>query len=312
MCAKLLLDRRIVTAFLAILIITLLLAGCSTGRKAEGNLDEKLPAETGHEQTAGDKENSAKTTMQIFFTRDNLGTAEMVPVNREVEMENKEPAVLAKKALELLQAGPTAEEKKQGLSNSIPTAQLLDIEVQRPHVILNFSKEFEQVGGTYRVGCIIDQLTYTMSAIPGIKSVVLKVEGEQVGTTEHPYTGEGLLFARLTIDPDSELSATLGPADTLDLFIAIIPDAEKMWALMGPQAREIYKQPSGIETSAFGEGLGSWKNYYVVEENIEGNIAVVIIKGDQILEGTEHKDATYTAYMVKENGTWKWDFPPAN
>ncbi len=305
-------DKRIVTAFLAIFIVTLLLAGCSTGRNAEENPAQKPPAETGHEQNAGNKESPAKTTMQVFFARDNGSTAEMVPVIREVEVESKEPAVLARKALELLQAGPTAEEKKQGLANNIPAAQLLDIQVQRPHVILNFNKEFEQVGGAYRVGCIIDQLTYTMSAIPGIKSVILKVEGEQVGTSEHPYTGEGLLFNRLTIDPGSELSATLGPADTLDLFIAVIPDAGQMWALMGPHAREIYKQPGGIETSAFGEGLGCWKNYHVVEENIEGNVAVVIIKGDQVLEGTKEKDATYTAYMVKENGTWKWDFPPAS
>jgi len=302
--------KRITAVFMAILLGSVLLTGCTT-KNPEDNSDNQ-PVENGQEQPADNGDKNKKMTMQVYFTHDNQGKAEAVPVAREVHLESDDPAEIAKRALELLQAGPTEEEKKQGLSNNLPGAQLLDLIVQRPHVILNFSREFEQFGGTYRLDAVLKQLTMTMSAIPGIKSVVLLVEGERVGTEERPFTGEGSMFGDLTMDPGCEQAVVLGPADTLDLFIAVIPDVEKMWALMGPQAREIYKEPNNIEYTAFNEGLGSWKNYRVAEERIEGDIAVVTIRGDQKLEGERQPDAAYNAYMVRENGYWKWDFPPVN
>lgn len=258
-------------------------------------------------------EDGKKVVLDIYFTRDNNGQFEPVRVTREINVENDNPAYRAQKALEYLGKGPTAAEKEQGLHNSIPDAQLLNINVQRPHVTLNYSREFEQIGGTARVENILKQLTMTMSSIPGIKSVILQVEGERIGTQEHPYTGEGSLFGNLTPPVDGELAASLGPADTLDLFVAVIPDTEKMWHLMGPKARNAYNTPANIEFSAFAEGLGSWKGYEVTEEIIEeDNTAIVTIKGTQVLEGMEQPEATYTAYLIKEDGQWKWDFPPQN
>ncbi len=283
-----------------ILISAVLLAGC--GNKNENN---------GEQSTGGQEpvQKAEKTSLQVFFTRDNQGEIEAVPVTREISINAEDTVAVAQKTLELLYAGPTESEKKQGLVNNLPDAELLNLRVERPHVILDFSREFEQFGGTSRLFAILDQLTRTMSAIPGIKSVVLMVEGERIGTEEHPFTGEGALFEDLTIDPAVDSMKDLSPADTLDLFIAVIPNIDKMWALMGPNAREVYGDAVSIEHSAFAEGLGSWRDYRVIEENIEGDIAVVTITGDQVLEGKEQPGAVYTAFMVRENGQWKWDFP---
>lgn len=302
--------KKIAIVFMTVLLGTALLAGCTTGKEPEDRPGSGQAVDQGQEQPVENAEQVEKTALQVYFTPDNDGP-QAVPVTREVALESDDPAEMAKKALELLQAGPTEEEKKQGLTNNLPEAELLDLTVQRPHAILNFSGEFEQIGGTYRVEAITRQLTMTMSAIPGIKSVVLLVDGERVGTGEHPYTGEGMLFDDLTMDPGGEQAVALGPADALDLFVAVIPDVGKMWALMGPNARGVYGSSGNIEYTAFSEGLGSWKNYRVTEEKIEGEIAVVTIKGDQELEGEKQPDAAYTAYMVRENGQWKWDFPPA-
>ena len=275
---------RMTSAFLAVLLGITLLTGCSTGDGAKEKPTGGQPVSKGPEQPADNDHQKETTTMHIYFARDNQGKIEVVPVTREAVPAGEGPAGAVRKALELLQAGPTDDEKKKGLSNHLPDAELLDLHVQRPHVALDFSREFEQVGGTYRVNALV----------------------------ERPFTGEGLLFGYLTIDPAGETAASLGPADTLDLFIAAVPDVNKMWALMGRQAREIYEEPDGIEYAAFHEGLGSWKDYQVTEEKMEGDIAVVTINGDQVLEGVEQPDATYTAYMVREEGRWKWDFPPAN
>ena len=303
---------RMTPVFLAVLLGITLLAGCSTGDGTKEKPAGGQPVNKGPEQPADNDHPNETITMQIYFARDNQGKLELVPVTREAVPAGEGSAGVVRKALELLQTGPTEDEKEKGLHNNLPDAELLDLHVQRPHVALDFSREFEQVGGTYRVTAMVDQLAYTMSAIPGIKSVDLLVEGQRVGTGERPFTGEGLLFGYLTIDPAGETAASLGPADTLDLFIAAIPDVDKMWSLMGPQAREIYKEPGGIEYTAFHEGLGNWKDYQVTEEKIENDIAVVTINGDQVLEGVEQPDATYTAYLVREEGRWKWDFPPTN
>ena len=299
--------KKITLVFTAILLSAALLTGCTT----KDPKDTNPPAGNGHEQPVNNDENKDKTAFQIYFTRDNQGKIEAVPVTREVDLESEDPAMIAKKTLELLNEGPSDTEKEQGLVNSLPDAKLLDLTVERPHVMLNFSQEFEQFGGTARLDAVLKQLTWAMSSVPGIKSVILSIEGERVGTEARPFTGEGALFTNMTIDPAAENAATLGPADTLDLFIAVIPDIEKMWALMGANARGVYQSSGNIEYTAFSEGLGSWKDYQVTEEKIEGDMAIVTIKGDQVLEGEEQPDATYTAYMVRENGQWKWDFPPA-
>ncbi|MFA7467212.1 MAG: GerMN domain-containing protein [Desulfotomaculaceae bacterium] len=300
--------KKITFVCLVFLLSAAILAGCTT--KDPQDKTAIPPADNGQEQPADNDENKDKTALQIFFTRDNQGKIETVPVTREVVLDSEDTSVIAAKALELLYGGPSNNEKEQGLVNSLPEAKLLELTLERPHVILNFSKEFEQFGGTSRLHAVLEQLTWTMSSVPGIKSVILMIEGERVGTEKQPFTGEGALFNDLTIDPAAETAATLGPADTLDLFIAVIPEVEKMWALMGPNAKGVYGSAGNIEYTAFSEGLGSWKSYQVTEEKIEGDIAIVTIKGDQELEGQKQPNAVYTAYMVRENGQWKWDFPP--
>ncbi len=209
-----------------------------------------------------------------------------------------------------LLAGPTAAESARGLTTALPaSAKMRDVSWERPYAILDFSRELGELGVTLRVSEVMDQIAYTATEIAGVAGVILKVEGETVGTEAHPFTGEGLLFRCLHRRLSPEWLGTLSPSQVLDLFITLIPDREKMWKLMGPRARATYGRPQDLEASAFSEGLGAWRAYRVVQEKIDNDRAEVVIGGSVTREGTTELDARYRATMVREDGHWKWEFP---
>lgn len=239
------------------------------------------------------------------------GTAlKLEPVRRRVQVDPGDVTGYLRAAFEALLAGPTADESGRGLTTELPaSAKLRGVSWERPYAIIDFSRELGELGGTLRVSGAVDQIAYTATEIGGVAGVILKVEGERVGTEQHPFTGEGLLFSCLHRRLTPEWLGTLSPSQVLDLFIALIPDREKMWKLMGPRARATYGRPEDVEASAFSEGLGAWRAYRVVEEKVEQGRAQVVIGGDVTREGMTERDARYRATMVRENGYWKWDFP---
>ena len=118
--------------------------------------------------------------------------------------------------------------------------------VSRPYAYLNLNDKFEQTGGTARIRAILEELSYTAASIPGLKGVILQIEGRRVGTEERPFTGEGFLFRNLHPPVESAWAKRLGPVDALDLFLVAIPDPNEMWALMGPAAQAaIWRRPPG-------------------------------------------------------------------
>lgn len=254
----------------------------------------------------------AKTNVSydVYFHRAGAPDAPPTAVRRRAALSRATAAGRVRAAVRALLAGPTAAEKSKGYYSSLPAnARLLDVSYERPVVRLNFSRELERIGGTARVGALLDELAYTAASIPGIKGVILEIEGERAGTDEHPFTGEGFLFRLLHPPADSAWARRLAPADALDLFIAAIPDRAEMWKLMGPDARRTYGAASGIDVSGFAEGLGSWRAYRVTRQKASGNEASVVIAGRQVLEGNVEPNARYTARMVREDGRWKWELP---
>lgn len=259
------------------------------------------------EQPGGEGCAEGERPLMVYFLRDTGTDLEPVPVARCAAWNGTDPEAGARAAVAALVQGPTEEERRQRLASSIPSGtRLLGARWQRPYLHVDFGPELEQVGGSAAVQGLLDQLAWTLTEMEGVGAVILEIEGEQVGTADRPFTGQGFLFRALR-RPLGPWQARLGPAQALDVFIASVGDRERMWALMGPSARRQFGSPEGIEVEAFSEGLGAWRAYRVVEERVDGDRATVTIGGRQHLEGVEYPDARYTARMVREQGVWKWD-----
>lgn len=255
----------------------------------------------------------AKTSVTIhpYFHDNAEPDAPPLAADRKTTVQGEaKPDMLARKAFAELLAGPSRAEKDKGLFSSLPEGTiLLGLRYARPFVYLNFNAALEQTGGSARVQAILDQISYTAASIPGIKAAILEIEGEQAGTNDHPFTGEGFLFDNLKPPVDGAWVEKLRPADALDLFITAIPNPDDMWKMMGPKARKQFGSPDGIDTSGFAEGLGAWRNYRVMRQEIKGDQAAVEIGGRQMLEGNVEPKALYKALMVREDGRWKWELP---
>mgnify|MGYP000492409537 CR=1 FL=1 len=232
----------------------------------------------------------------------------LVPVVRQVHLEADTPENRLRAAMEELLKGPAPEDQNRLFSQLPDGVKLLGVAVSRPYATVNFSAALEQMGGAMRVRGTIDQLTWTATALEEVSGLFLEVEGERVGTAERPFTGEGLLFDKLYRPAAGDWAREASPTKCLETFMVTIgPNVEEMWRWMGPRARDLWGTPDNVEWTALAEGLGSWRDYEVVDEIIAGDVATVIIRGDQVLEGIPEPDATYRARMVREDGVWKWD-----
>lgn len=217
----------------------------------------------------------------------------------------------------------TPEEREQGLGSAaqaLPEARLLGVAWNRPFVIVNFSADLDRMPGVLGTAMFLHELTYTLASIPGVKGVILHVEGEQVGTAERPFTGDGFLFGeRGTLHPAAHPASSPGgkaweayvrslePVDILDLIIATVPHAWEVWPLLGPGAQADYGEATRIDWTAFAGGLAAWRDYTVVETVVEGDTARVTLQGDQVLDGSLVYGAVYRAQLVRHDGYWRWE-----
>ena len=137
---------------------------------------------------------------RVYFTRTGpAGQIELVALERPVPAAVSPETRLAR-ALEALLQGPTPQEgQARALFTQIPEGtKLLGVRIEGETGYLNFSRELEQTAGTMRLNGLLRQIVFTATEVPPVRSVVLMVEGERVGTEEHPFTGDGLLFGELS------------------------------------------------------------------------------------------------------------------
>lgn len=141
--------------------------------------------------TAAPDESSAPDTVTVYFFRDD---GNMEPVSREVALDEDTPEARLNAAVNELLKGPSSEQSGQLFTQLPEGVKLLGVEIEPPYATLDFSAELENMGGSARVFGVLDQLVYTATELDGVDDLILKMEGEQVGTTERPFTGDGLLF----------------------------------------------------------------------------------------------------------------------
>ncbi|WP_324717081.1 GerMN domain-containing protein [Carboxydochorda subterranea] len=144
----------------------------------------------------------APARVEVYFSRSTPeGELEMVRVERPAPPASA-PEDRVRLAIQAMLQGPSpGETSGQSLYTQIPEGtRLLSVRLQGETAFLNFSREFEQTGGTQRLAGMLRQVVFTATAVPPVRKVVLLVEGEQVGTETHPFTGDGLLFGELSRD----------------------------------------------------------------------------------------------------------------
>lgn len=125
------------------------------------------------------------------------GQEVLVPVRRALPATSDRTVYLSRLVRELLK-GPTAEEQGRGLYSPVPPgARLRGAEVRGEVAYLDFNPQIQPAGGSAWVEVLLDALTYTATEVPGVRRVVLQVDGEQVGTVQRPFSSEGALFDAL-------------------------------------------------------------------------------------------------------------------
>ncbi len=151
--------------------------------------------------TAPPPAGQAPATAKIYFyspnNAQNKDQIKLAPVSRTITKPAGGADAL-RLAFEELLKGPTAREAKSGLYTAIPSnTRLRSARIENDVAVLDFNRQIERTGGTAAVSAMLDQIAYTATEQPGIKKVRLLVEGEQAGTRQHPFTGDGFLFEYL-------------------------------------------------------------------------------------------------------------------
>ncbi|HEX6971219.1 MAG TPA: GerMN domain-containing protein [Limnochordia bacterium] len=141
---------------------------------------------------------ASSATVRVYFLR---ADAELELVGRDRAIDPSiagDPSGSVREAIISLLAGPTPAERAAGLTTEIPAGtRLLGVHVRDGIAYLDFSAELERTAGTLAISALLDQIAHTAAAVDGVERVVLLVEGERVGTSEHPFTGDGFLFDTL-------------------------------------------------------------------------------------------------------------------
>ncbi|HOJ39671.1 MAG TPA: GerMN domain-containing protein [bacterium] len=129
----------------------------------------------------------ASREIYVYFVRHSRNEAELVPVRRKSSGRSLQQRV--RLAVGELIAGPTEEEKKEGLYNAVPAAtRLLDCRVENGTVWLDFSAEVEEGGGTQDMEERLAQIVFTATQFDEASQVQLLIEGK----TLKYFGGEGI------------------------------------------------------------------------------------------------------------------------
>lgn len=121
--------------------------------------------------------------LSVYFS--DAGAERLVPVTRYLHPDSG----LARGAMLALLAGPDAADATRGLTSAVPPgSRLLGITVRDSSATVDLARVFESGAGATAVRMRLAQLVYTLTRVPGVRSVRLWLEGRPVEV----FSGEGL------------------------------------------------------------------------------------------------------------------------
>lgn len=98
---------------------------------------------------------------------------------------------VARGALLQLFAGPTAAERRAGLSSAVPAGtRLRGVTIRGGLASADLSRRFESGGGSLSVSARLAQLTWTLTQFSTVRGVLLRLDGRPVRV----FSGEGLIL----------------------------------------------------------------------------------------------------------------------
>ncbi len=160
-------NNKILIAIIIVLIITILGLSCFVFLQQKEKIKE------------GKDRAEETTTLKIFFNNSNLDPE--FSCNKVFPVERTVPKIQtpARKALELLLAGPTTEEKNQGFFTSInPDVKIESLTIENGTARVEFDEQLEfQVGGSCRVAAIRAEITQTLKQFPTVNNVIISIDG---------------------------------------------------------------------------------------------------------------------------------------
>lgn len=156
------------------LLAVLQMAGCGGNRRSADDAPAQAPAPLTPD---------GLRALSIYWS--DAKAERVVPVTRYLNPDSG----LARGAMLALLEGPNAEDQARGLATAVPAgSRLLGITVRDSIATVDLSRDFESGGGSTAVRMRLAQLAYTLTRVPGVRSVRLWLEGRPVTT----FSGEGL------------------------------------------------------------------------------------------------------------------------
>jgi hypothetical protein len=157
------------------LLAALLIAGCGRERRsADDTPATRVPAPLAPD---------GLRALSVYFS--DAQAERLVPVTRYLDPDSG----LARGAVLALLAGPRSADEARGLTSAVPPgSRLLGITVRDSIATVDLARVFESGAGATSVRMRLAQLVYTLSRVPGVRSVRLWLEGRRVET----FSGEGL------------------------------------------------------------------------------------------------------------------------
>lgn len=112
----------------------------------------------------------------IYFVRDGRLAA--------TERTSRSEAEPVEAALQALLRGPTRAERARGMSSEIPAGvEVLAVDVTRGRAVVDLSTEFQEPAPPERIARRVAQVVWTLTVIPGVRSVAFSISGETVAVT---------------------------------------------------------------------------------------------------------------------------------
>ena len=157
------------------LLLALLVAGC--GGERQGTNDSHSSV------TPAPLAPDGLRALSIYFGDANA--ERLVPVTYYLDPDSG----LARGAVLALLAGPGPAGQTRGLTSAVPPgSRLLGLTVRDSIATVDMTRVFESGGGSAAVRMRVAQLVYTLTRVPGVRSVRLWLEGRPVEV----FSGEGL------------------------------------------------------------------------------------------------------------------------